>query len=396
MSIPEPVTRALSADQQPAILNPQQAGHILRPSQRLIMRFLFLAASALGMAIPAWGWGKEGHRMTATIAQIHLLPSAHRAVCSILDKDFNCSLASVATWPDDVRRTKEWGWSRTLHFVNGIDDKPPKECSFGTKGWVLPSDFHILSAVVDMTRRVHTLNSDGRNYSLSFLTHFLGDIHQPLHLTGHYAGGNGVPVLFGERSISLHKVWDDDLVWQRIESAKSNGYSHALQTSPGSDPALGRNRQIEAALNGLNYDPLIRWIVSEGIDRRWASQVREWITCPPLAITGRVDQQTMGSDAPPFNDPTDLPVCPYPWAKASHQMLCDFIWRPDLEGVEDMKIVVDRIQLNTPEYAGQVGERKIIEEQIAKGGLRLAVALNTILGSEEEKQAFGLLFGVDF
>ncbi|CAE6379638.1 unnamed protein product [Rhizoctonia solani] len=221
------------------------------------MRFFVLAASAFGMAIPVWGWGKEGHKMTAAIAQI-LLPSAHRAVCSILPKDFNCSLASVAIWPDDVRRTEEWGWSRTLHFVNGIDDKPPKDCSFGTKGWGLPSDFHILSAVVNTTRRVNSSDSHGRNYSLSFLTHFLGDIHQPLHLNGHYTGGNEVPVLFGERDISLHTVWDYDLVWQRIESAESAGYSHPLQTSPGSNPALDRNHQIEAALNGLNYDPLIR------------------------------------------------------------------------------------------------------------------------------------------
>ncbi|KAL5637362.1 hypothetical protein ACGC1H_001116 [Rhizoctonia solani] len=355
------------------------------------MHLFTLAVSAAVLAIPAWGWGKEGHRMTAAIAQIHLLPSTREAICSILPEDSDCNLANVATWPDDVRKTEVWKWSANLHFVNGIDDSPPKECSFGTKGWEKPSDRHVLNAIVNMTRRVESSYGDERDFSLRFLTHFLGDIHQPLHLTGRYFGGNLVPVLFGKKKTGLHTVWDDDLVMQRIESVESSAYAHPLQTS---GTALGRNHQIEAALNGSNYDPLVRWIVLEGIDGRWATEIKQWTTCPQITTTNQVDQEILGLDAPPFNDPTNLPVCPYHWAKASHRLLCDFIWRADLEGVEDSKKAVYKIRLDTPEYAGQVGERKMIEEQIAKGGLRLALALNTILGSEEDKRAFGLLFGV--
>ncbi|EUC60896.1 S1/P1 nuclease [Rhizoctonia solani AG-3 Rhs1AP] len=358
------------------------------------MHLLTLAASAAMMAIPAWGWGEEGHRMTAAIAQIHLLPSTRKTICSILPEDSNCNLAKVATWPDDVRKTEVWKWSANLHFVNGIDDNPPKDCSFGTKGWAKPSDHHVLNAIVNMTRRVESSYGNDRDFSLRFLTHFLGDIHQPLHLTGRYFGGNLVPVLFGAKPTGLHTVWDDHLVLQRIQSLASTDYAQPLQTSPDSDAALDRNRQIEAALTGSNYDPLIRWIVLEGVDRRWGSEIKEWTSCPQLTTADRDDQQIMGLEAPPFNDPANLPVCPYRWAKASHQLLCDFIWRPDLEGVEDSKKAVYKIELDTPEYAGQVGEKKIIEEQIAKGGLRLALALNTILGSEEDKRAFGLLLGV--
>jgi len=45
------------------------------------------------------------------------------------------------------------------------------------------------------------------------LVHFLGDLHQPMHVG--YAedqGGNLVPVLFFEKSTNLHAAWDSDLL----------------------------------------------------------------------------------------------------------------------------------------------------------------------------------------
>ncbi len=42
--------------------------------------------------------------------------------------------------------------------------------------------------------------SDGAaEEALKFLVHFVGDLHQPLHLTGREKGGNGVEVRFNGR-----------------------------------------------------------------------------------------------------------------------------------------------------------------------------------------------------
>jgi len=40
------------------------------------------------------------------------------------------------------------------------------------------------------------------NEALKFLIHFVGDLHQPLHLTGRARGGNSVKVLFDRRHTS--------------------------------------------------------------------------------------------------------------------------------------------------------------------------------------------------
>ena len=43
---------------------------------------------------------------------------------------------------------------------------------------------------------------DGAEEALKFLIHFVGDLHQPLHLTGRDKGGNGAKVRFDGRITS--------------------------------------------------------------------------------------------------------------------------------------------------------------------------------------------------
>ncbi|QRV96018.1 S1/P1 nuclease [Ceratobasidium sp. AG-Ba] len=346
-----------------------------------------LTLSAALFAAPAWSWGNEGHEIVATIAQIHLLPSAEIAVRGILPQAFNGSLASVATWPDEVRKHPAWNWSAQYHFVNGKDDLPPQDCAFGKHGWI--SDKNILNGIVDATRNLTHFTGRAQDYALRFLTHFLGDVHQPLHLTGSFFGANLVPVIYEGKNTSLHSAWDDDLVLHRIRTLTN--YTTRLPTSP--TPSLPpstvlRNKRIESALTGSNYDPLVRWIVLEGIDRWWADKVKDWATCPQWDVRDCNGQTVM--DKLPFEDPLDVPVCPYHWSVPTHQMLCDFVWRPEFKGVKRAKDAVYEIEIETPEYAGRVRDEKMIERQFALGGIRLAATINTVLGSEAERRAFGV------
>lgn len=42
--------------------------------------------------------------------------------------------------------------------------------------------------------------------ALKWVVHFLGDIAQPLHASGRKAGGNGIEVVFGNKTTELHAV----------------------------------------------------------------------------------------------------------------------------------------------------------------------------------------------
>jgi len=61
--------------------------------------------------------------------------------------------------------------------------------------------------------------------ALEFLTHFVGDAHQPLHISYEYdRGGNEVKVSFFGQQTNLHSVWDTSIIdkwnndWQSASS----------------------------------------------------------------------------------------------------------------------------------------------------------------------------------
>ncbi|QRV96020.1 S1/P1 nuclease [Ceratobasidium sp. AG-Ba] len=349
------------------------------------MHFLSLALlCAVQAATPVWGWGEEGHKITGTIAQIHLLPSAQQAICKILPGEFKCHLANIAVWADTVKRNPKWRWSSELHYVNPEGDNPPEDCTYGEKGWKNPTE-NILPEIVNNTGHLFSKTITTQDIALRFLTHYLGDLHQPFHLTGRARGGNQVRVRYQGKSTNLHSAWDGDLIRRRIRTL--NNYTSPLPTAPTlplPPPILAWNKRIEAALQGSNYDPLVRWVVSEGIHGWWANELEEWVKCPQLELQASPEQAVM--NGPPFEDPPNLPVCPYAWSVASHKLLCDFLWSPDFDESDDS----DPVELEKPEYAGRIRDMKIVEKQLALGGMRLAAVVNAVFGSEEDKRAFGI------
>jgi hypothetical protein len=54
---------------------------------------------------------------------------------------------------------------------------------------------------------------DKRQIALRFLIHFVGDLHQPLHVGREEdQGGNKISVTWFDKQTNLHSVWDNSLV----------------------------------------------------------------------------------------------------------------------------------------------------------------------------------------
>lgn len=92
-------------------------------------------------------------------------------------------------------------WSSHLHYVNGVNDHPSERCVFGEEGWQGAPGVNVLSAIRNTTMWLDR-GYEGAEEALKFLVHFVGDMHQPLHLTGRDKGGNGVKVKFDKRITS--------------------------------------------------------------------------------------------------------------------------------------------------------------------------------------------------
>jgi hypothetical protein len=162
-----------------------------------------------------WAWGQEGHSIIAEIADRNLNARAKAQVDALLGQ--NASLASVASWADDIRddRPETYNW----HFVDipaGADDYDPKrDCLDSDRGdCAINAIERSRKALVDPAA-----STTDKKEALMYLVHFLGDIHQPLHTLGDYRGANDYPVKFfvdplkrKKEETNLHAVWDSNLI----------------------------------------------------------------------------------------------------------------------------------------------------------------------------------------
>lgn len=163
------------------------------------------------LPVATFAWGPNGHRIVAEIAWLHLTPKAQKAVINILGRQ---SMAMVANWPDFIKsdtthqydHTNKWHY---LDFPANIDrtafDKLLKEAT--------GENLYTETQAMINNLKNKTLPKDQQVFSLTFLIHMLGDMHQPLHVgRDEDQGGNKINVMWFSTPSNLHRVWDEQLI----------------------------------------------------------------------------------------------------------------------------------------------------------------------------------------
>jgi len=156
-----------------------------------------LVASVLLVSQAEARYGWDAHRISAQVAEYYL---SDKAWANVLRLTNNQTLADICTWADDVRC--KWlslfglffffhsyslvdtthPWSYSLHFVNPFHDPLAGECGY-VDARDCVDDFCVTSAVSNFTTQLKENRSSEALLSdaVKFLTHFIGDMHQPLH-----------------------------------------------------------------------------------------------------------------------------------------------------------------------------------------------------------------------
>lgn len=178
------------------------------------IRKLSLFLSSAVIALSSFGWGQKGHDTTAYIAECHLTPAAKLAVDSILGGK---SMVYYANWADNACHTEPYAYTKAWHYKN-IDANQTFEKAPTIK------EGNIVTALNDLIKVLEDENSpvEEKKLALMLTVHFLGDIHQPMHL-GRLSdrGGNRHNVKFFDSDTNLHSAWDSRLV----ESAHKWSYT---------------------------------------------------------------------------------------------------------------------------------------------------------------------------
>tara|TARA_B100001564_G_C20510045_1_gene610218 strand:- start:392 stop:934 length:543 start_codon:yes stop_codon:yes gene_type:complete len=125
---------------------------------------------------------------------------------------------------------------------------------------IIPSDkgdvYLAINQCIDIIESDSASDSD-KSFYLKLLVHFVGDLHQPLHI-GRYEdrGANRIYVKWFGRNSNLHRVWDSEMI-----------NSHNMSYS-------------ELALNLPNPDFLILTEKAKGFERNdilnWVDEIHEY------------------------------------------------------------------------------------------------------------------------
>ncbi|MDA9774363.1 S1/P1 nuclease [Saprospiraceae bacterium] len=150
-------------------------------------------------------WGPTGHRATGEIAEDYLKRKTKKKVDKILGGK---SLAFVSTFGDEIKADRTFKKYSSWHYVNIDDGKKYGDETPSEYGDLVVGIETCISVLKDKTSSI-----EDQEFHLKMLVHFVGDLHQPLHVgLKEDKGGNDFQVRWFDKGTNLHRVWDSDMI----------------------------------------------------------------------------------------------------------------------------------------------------------------------------------------
>ncbi len=182
------------------------------------MRKILISFCLLCYVSSVWAWNYTGHRVIGKIAYQQLTPAAKQRVDQLIpilgqyySRDMDFSKAAI--WPDllkghQVNAFNHW------HYINipirHGNIKAPHPRHSDNVVWAIQQSEQVLSSPRS--------NDFEKALFLSFLIHFVGDIHQPMHCASLYSSqfpdgdrGGSLFTIKSPIADNLHQYWDSGL-----------------------------------------------------------------------------------------------------------------------------------------------------------------------------------------
>jgi len=213
------------------------------------------------------------------------------------------------------------------------------------------NDLCVAGTIVNYTKQIFdpSLSKSDRFFALKFLIHMVGDIHQPLHVSSRDDhGGNSIKVQaqfsanqeqLSQHPTNLHSVWDGKIVIQDIHDIEDG-----VKLRANKKPYVVHYQKWELLANSLE----------QRLDAEWAAKRSAW----QATVAHCRDESSLRAGLSSVAQETVMRGCEYAYNYA------------DGSAVKTGD-VLDR------EY--YLRAQPIVEEQLAKGGVRLAQLLEEAL-----------------
>lgn len=162
-------------------------------------------------------WGKTGHQIIGEIAAAHLTPKAKRTIDFLLDGK---SLAEVSTFADALKSEARYDSIKAWHYINLPTHFSRDSLALQKQPNVVTAIAHCQKILIDKQAP-----AEEKAFFLKLLIHFVGDLHQPLHV-GRFEdrGGNTIRLRWEGKKTNLHRLWDSQLLGAVLKR-KANSFS---------------------------------------------------------------------------------------------------------------------------------------------------------------------------
>ena len=159
-------------------------------------------------------WGQTGHRVVGYIAEANLSKKALKKINKLLGGH---SIAYYSTYADEIKSDRAYDQYSPWHYVNYPMNETYKAEKAAEEGDLAQG----IQKCVQVIKSKNSSDSD-KAFHLKLLIHFIGDLHQPLHVgRSEDRGGNNIKVKWFSSSSNLHRVWDSNLIESWGMDAKS-------------------------------------------------------------------------------------------------------------------------------------------------------------------------------
>jgi hypothetical protein len=232
----------------------------------------FAAGVVLAVSFPGagWCWGTQGHQaigamadqlLNGSNAQTHVQQLLQGQTLEKYSIWADCAKGYCQDWRDD--EMSQYVIANPQHAAYHYTDIPIQEVQYSeTSVGASPNDIvHIMRQCIEVLRGNDNADTNPHGFSpriaLILLAHFVGDIHQPLHVGAAYVaddekyvdpdipgaqyadtrGGNYVQLM---SSANVHAYWDTNAVKRAMTQAHAQTpeqYAAAILTRPEPDNA---------------------------------------------------------------------------------------------------------------------------------------------------------------
>lgn len=184
-----------------------------------------------------FAWSETGHRVIGQVASENVKNRTLRKINKLTNYE---SFASMSTFGDDIKSDDRYKKFYSWHFVNFKEGEKYNEATKNPEGDI----YQGINTCIEILKNKNSSKEDQIFY-LKMLIHFVGDLHQPLHV-GHEEdkGGNDIKVSWFGKSSNMHRVWDGDMI---------DGYNMSYTELAHNLPHVDKN-QIEALKKGTILD----------------------------------------------------------------------------------------------------------------------------------------------